>query len=173
VTPRPVPCGVATRLGNRELRTNRGQNVESWSVDELIRQHRPDLVVVGINDPMAGYPQREMPRTWIAQQTEALTERIQANSLRCIWVGPTWGTEGGPFFKNFGRVQEFSDYLATRVAPCTYVNSLAFSRPGEWPTYDGQHHTAEAYQRWAQAIAREIVATPGLRQDAVRQQPRR
>lgn len=180
VTPRTVSCGVATRLDRQELRTNRAQNAESWSVDDLIRQHRPNLIIVSIGDPMAGYPQREMPRGWITQQTQALTERIQANNLRCLWVGPSWGTEGGPFFKNFARVQEFSDYLSGQVAPCTFINSLGFSRPGEWPTFDGQHHTVDGYQRWAQAITRQIIATPNLRpagqapaQQPAQQQPRR
>lgn len=163
VAPRTVPCGVATRLGSEQLRTNRAETAQSWSIDDLVRQHRPNLLIVGIGDPMAGYSQREMPRSWITQQTHSLTERIQANQLRCIWVGPSWGTEGGPFFKNFGRVREFSEHLSAQVAPCTYIDSLALSQSGAWPTFDGQHHTPDGYQRWAQAITQQIIATPGLR----------
>lgn len=164
VVPRGVSCGTATRLGTEQMRTNRAQTAQSWSIDELIRQHRPNLVIVGIGDTMAGYPQREMPRSWITEQTRSLTARFQANSMPCIWVGPTWGTEGGPFFKTFPRVREFNEYLAQQVSPCSYVDSTTFSRPGEWATFDGQHHTVDGYQRWAQALTRQIVASPTIRQ---------
>lgn len=164
VSPRVVPCGVAERVGNAAPRINRSPQARSWAIDELIRQHRPNIVIVGVGDPMAGYQNREMPRGWITEQVRSLTLRFQANQMPCIWVGPSWGTEGGPYFKTFARVREVSDFLATQVSPCQFVDSTAMSRPGEWPTFDGQHHTIPGYQSWATAITRQIVASPVVRQ---------
>lgn len=172
VEPRTVPCGTATRLGREPFRRNDARDARSWAVDELIQRHRPNFVLITIGDTMAAYPQRELSAGWVNEQVDALTSRMRANSMTCIWVGPTWGTEGGPFFKNFGRVRELNEILSSRVEPCAYVDSLAFSRPGEWPTYDGQHHTADGYRRWAQAITRDILSMPGipiLRQQAQEQ----
>ncbi|WP_439597482.1 SGNH/GDSL hydrolase family protein [Falsiroseomonas sp.] len=159
VVPRDVPCGTATRTGNGQIQTNRTNTARSFQIDELIQRHRPNVVIVGIGDTMGGYSQREMPRSWITEQVRTLTTRFQASNMPCIWVGPTWGTEGGPFFKTFARAKELSDYLATQVAPCAYIDSTTFSRPGAWPTYDGQHHTAEGYANWARALNTQIVAT--------------
>ncbi|MBU8543271.1 MULTISPECIES: SGNH/GDSL hydrolase family protein [Roseomonadaceae] len=158
VVPRGVPCGTATRVGAGNLQTNRTNTARSFSIDELVQRHRPNLVIVGIGDTMGGYSQREMPRQWITDQVRTLTTRFQATSMPCIWVGPTWGTEGGPFFKTFDRAKELSDYLATQVAPCAYIDSTAFSRPGAWPTYDGQHHTAAGYANWARSLTPQIIA---------------
>ncbi|MGX9966465.1 SGNH/GDSL hydrolase family protein [Roseomonas sp. F4] len=157
VVPRTVACGTATRVGNQRMQTNRTPTAQSFSIDELVQRHRPNLVIVGIGDTMGGYSQREMPRAWITEQVRTLTTRFQATSMPCIWVGPTWGTEGGPFFKTFERAKELSDYLAGQVAPCAYIDSTAFSRPGAWATYDGQHHTAEGYSAWARALNTQIV----------------
>jgi lysophospholipase L1-like esterase len=163
VEPRTVSCGTATRIRNEAIVTNRTPQARSWSIDELMQQQRPNLVIVGIGDTMAGYAQREMPRSWINDQVRTLTARFQATGTPCIWIGPTWGTEGGPFFKTFARVREVADYLATQVAPCTYIDSTSFSTPGAWATFDGQHHTVEGYQRWSQALTRSIVALPSVR----------
>lgn len=164
VSPATVPCGVAQRVGNAAPCINRSPQARSWSIDELIRQHRPHIVVVGVGDTMAGYPQRDMPRGWISEQVRSLTLRLRANQMPCIWVGPSWGSEGGPYFKNFARVREVSDFLATEVSPCQFIDSTAMSRPGEWPTFDGQHHTLPAYRRWGTAITQQIVASPLVRQ---------
>jgi hypothetical protein len=164
VSPRTVPCGVAERVGNAAPRINRSPQARSWSIDALIRKHRPNIVIVGVGDPMAGYQNRELPRGWITEQVRSLTLRFQANQMPCVWVGPSWGSEGGPYFKNFARVREVADYLATQVSPCQFIDSTSMARPGEWPTFDGQHHTLPAYQRWGAAITQQIVASPVVRQ---------
>lgn len=58
-----------------------------------------------------------------------------------------------------------SSFLATNVAPCTYIDSLTFSKPGEWITTDGQHFTIDGYQKWAKAIGGALSALPA---DAVK-----
>ena len=49
-----------------------------------------------------------------------------------------------------------SAFLAANVAPCSYVDSLKFSKPGEWATTDGQHLNVQAYQKWGAAISAEL-----------------
>ena len=162
VAPRPVPCGTAQRIGSGPVQEDRSPKAVSWSIDALIDRYKPDVVVIGIGDTMGGYNQREMPRPWIQENVEELTARVAAHHLPCVWIGPGWGTEGGPYFKTYARAKELSDFLSTAVAPCAYVDSLALSKPGEWPTFDGQHYTAVGYQRWGAALAQAITQTPAV-----------
>ncbi|MNN74371.1 hypothetical protein D3C81_1905620 [compost metagenome] len=53
-----------------------------------------------------------------------------------------------------------SNFLATNVAPCTYIDSLSFSKPGEWVTIDGQHFTIAGYKSWANAIGTALGNLP-------------
>jgi hypothetical protein len=129
----------------------------SWSIDTLIQQTHPNLIVVEIGDALAGYGDRELRRGYVSEQVALLTDRIKAHHLPCVWIGPGWGTEGGPYFKTFARVKEYSDYLATQVAPCEYIDSLTLSKPGEWPTFDGQHYTVPGYQKWGAALSTVIL----------------
>ena len=46
------------------------------------------------------------------------------------------------------------------MAPCTYIDSLTFSKPGEWITTDGQHFTIDGYQKWAKAIGTALGDLP-------------
>jgi hypothetical protein len=162
VVPRVVPCGTAKREFNSPIKIDRSPKAKSWSIDALIQQYHPNAVIVGLGDTMGGYSQKEMPTDWIASQVSSLTARLTADNVPCLWLGPGWGTEGGPYFKTFARTRQLSDYLATVVSPCHYVDSTTLSKPGEWPTFDGQHYTAFGYQKWgevlSQAITRVITA---------------
>lgn len=122
------------------------------------------MVVVGMGDTMAGYIHRTMPREEIREQVTALTAEIRALNLPCIWIGPSWGSEGGPFLKTFDRVREMNEFLSTVVAPCTYVDSTRLSRPGQWPTFDGQHYTVDGYRAYGQALGQAITAIPAVQQ---------
>jgi len=161
IAPREVSCGSAQRLGNGPVQENKTSSARSWAVDQLIQQIHPNVVVVEIGDTMAGYNQKELPRAWISENVGALTTRIRANNVPCIWIGPSWGTEGGPYFKTYARVKEFSDYMKSILTTCTYIDSLAMAQPGQWPTFDGQHHTYAGYQQWGNAI------TAALNQSAI------
>ena len=163
VAPRPVSCGTATHLETGPVTEDKSPAAMSWAVTDLIHQYHPQLVVIGIADTLAGYRQHEISAGWIKGQVHALVEKITAENVRCVWLGTTWGTEGGPLGKNYARVKELSDQLAQDVAPCDYVDSLAFSKPGEWPTIDGQHHTAAAYALWGQAATQAILQTAAVR----------
>ncbi len=74
-----------------------------------------------MGDTIGGYKQPTFPRAWAWQQVTALTKEIGATGVKCAWVGPAWGSEGGKFGKTFDRVRETSEFLANNVAPCTYV----------------------------------------------------
>ena len=75
---------------------------------------------------MAGYAQPALPAEWIGEQIKDITRRIQAANLPCVWIGPGWGTEGGPYFKNYARVRQVNAYLESNVAPCRYIDSTKF-----------------------------------------------
>ncbi|WP_426957415.1 SGNH/GDSL hydrolase family protein [Muricoccus radiodurans] len=157
---RVASCGTAQRVQNGQLEQVRGANARTTPLDELVRQYRPNMIVVSMGDTMAGYVQRTFPRDNIRDEVQALTDRIKSLNLPCIWIGPSWGTEGGPFLKTFDRVREMSAYLATIVTPCTYVDSTRLSQPGQWATFDGQHYTVDGYRAYGQALAQTIAAMP-------------
>ncbi len=159
VVPRVTPCGTAVHIQNAPVVEDRAKTASSWSVTDLIRRHHPQVVVIGIADTLAAYGQPTLPVSWIKEQIHVLTSKIASENVGCIWLGTSWGNEGGPFGKNFARVKELSDLLATSVAPCEYVDSLKFSKPGEWPTYDGQHHTTIGYELWGAAATKAIMQT--------------
>ena len=163
VAPRVTPCGNAVRVERGAIKEENGNKAHSWSVDQLVGQVKPNIVVVGIGDTMAGYNQKVFPKEWITEQVTALTTRLRADNVRCIWVGPGWGTEGGPYFKTFARVKELSDLLSTVVAPCEYIDSLTLSKPGEWSTFDGQHYSAVGYQKWGEALGMAIANSATVR----------
>lgn len=155
------PCGSAFRLDTGPIRQRAGEAGFTKPLPELISLHHPDLIVVINGDTMAGYKSATLPRPWISKEVGTLTAGIKASGVRCVWVGPAWGNEGGKNNKNFPRVKEMSDFLADNVAPCTYIDSLKLSKPGEWSTQrnDGQHFTESGYQAWGNAIANQIVTS--------------
>lgn len=127
-------------------------------IGKLIDKHHPDLIVVVIGDTMASYDTTPMPKSWIWEGVSGLTKEIKSHGTRCVWVGPVWGEDGGKYKKTNARAKEFSDYLSTLVAPCTYVDSLAFSKIGEWKTDDGEHLLKHGYEGWAKGITEAIVS---------------
>ena len=153
-----LSCGRAERHNADEPIIDKSAKVKTWSLDKLIKQIHPNLLIVELGDNMAGYGTLpELPKDWILYETAEILQPITARHLPCIWVGPPWGSEGGPSNKTFARVHELSDYLSTIVSPCHYVDSLRFSQPGQWPTFDGEHLTPDSYRLWAADIANAVV----------------
>ena len=74
---------------------------------------------------MAGYAQPALPAAVDrrADQGSPWSAGSRPANLPCVWIGPGWGTEGGPYFKNYARVRQVNDYLSTHVAPCRYIDS--------------------------------------------------
>jgi len=156
VYPATVSCGRAERHGKEGPKIDRAASIPTWTIDSLIAKTHPNLVVIEMGDTMAGYGQHDFPRAWIYQQVHALTGRIAAQNIPCVWIGPPWGSEGTTFHKTFDRVKEMSEFLSTAVAPCRFIDSTQFSQPGQWPTIDGQHLTNAGYRAWGEDIARSL-----------------
>lgn len=162
LTASTLTCGRGERHNTDEAAIDTSDKVKVWSLAQLMQHHHPNLVVIELGDNMAGYGVLpELPRDWIAQQVRQLTHTIHAKRVPCVWVGPPWGAEGGASNKTFARVKELSDYLAGVVAPCHYINSLTFSKPGEWPTFDGEHLTPDSYRVWGADITKATVDMSG------------
>jgi len=159
ITPKSVQCG-AFRVNSGPIRFRPADIASTQPIATLIEKHHPNLVILVIGDTMASYDTKEIPKQWVWQNVSALTREIKAQGIRCAWVGPAWGENGGPdeYKKRNPRAREFSDYLSTIVAPCTYIDSLAFSKIGEWKTIDGQHFDQDGYQSWAKNITKAIIS---------------
>lgn len=158
--------GTAERAGNGVVRERQAEAAIMKPLPDLLAKHHPNLIVVVNGDTMASYDKPVLPKAWVRDQVKTLTDGIQAAGLKCVWVGPAWGTEGGDNGKSYPRVREMSAFLADNVAPCIYIDSLKMSRPGEWAPiphgtdhFDGQHFMKEGYQAWGRAITNEIVSS--------------
>jgi hypothetical protein len=156
VYPTTVSCGKAQRIGKAGPEIDRIPGSATYQIDAVIGRTHPNLVVIEMGDTMAGYGQHDFPQGWIYQQVRALTGRIAAQNIPCVWVGPPWGSEGSSYHKTFARVKEMADFLSTAVAPCKFIDSTQFSKEGEWPTIDGQHLTSAGYKAWGADIAASL-----------------
>lgn len=155
-------CGFAFRLNDGKIRT-RGRDLgPTIPLPELVGKFQPNLIVVVNSDTMASYKEPTLNKAWVASEVSTLTHGLKASGVSCMWVGPTWGTEGGKYNKTFARAKELSDFLAEIVSPCTYVDSLKMSQPGEWSTLDGMHLSTSGYQNWGSAITRQILTSATL-----------
>lgn len=156
VYPTTVSCGKAERIGKQGPEIDRKPGTPTYQIDTLLGKTHPGLVVIEMGDTMAGYGQKDFPQAWIYQQVHALTGRIAAQNVPCVWVGPPWGSEGTSYHKTFARVTQMSQFLASAVAPCHFIDSTQFSKPGEWPTIDGQHLTGAGYRAWGADITKAL-----------------
>jgi hypothetical protein len=154
--PTVISCGTGEHQDKSPVVMNPKAH-PGWTINELLARHHPNLVIVELGDTMAGYGLAQMDRAWISDQVHTLTGKITANKISCVWVGPTWGQDEPPYRKSVARVQEISQFLSTTVAPCNFIDSTAFARPGEWPTRDGGHLQPDSYRRWATAIADTVI----------------
>lgn len=166
----PGTCGGAERVGKGKI-TYGGKAAKTVPIGQLLQKDKPDLVVIVMGDTMAGYTTPQFPKTWIWQQVTSLTKTIASNQTACVWVGPAWGSEGGKYQKTFARVKMMSSFLSSNVAPCTYIDSLTFSKPGAWTTTDGQHFTATGYKAWGDAIVQKLVELPNVQAAAKTAKP--
>lgn len=153
-----LPCGRGERHNADQPIVDQSAKVKTWSLEKLIDQHHPNLLIVELGDNMGGYGTLPaLPTDWISFEVQEMLKPVEAHHLPCIWVGPPWGAEGGKSNKTFARVQELSSYLSQNVYPCRYVDSLRFSQPGQWATFDGEHLTPDSYRIWGADIADATV----------------
>jgi hypothetical protein len=168
LTVRVASCGTAQRVQSGAIAQQTGPNAKTTPVDQLVAQNKPNMIMVAMADTIGGYTRPQMPKEEIQEQVMALTDKIRSMNIPCLWVGPSWGTEGGPFMKTFPRVEELNAYMATVVSPCTYVDSTKLSKPGAWPTFDGQHYTVDGYKAYGAALAEQIAKMPEVQAAAKR-----
>jgi hypothetical protein len=158
----PGTCGGAERRGT-EKAVVLGGKAATQPISEMLAADKPDLVLIVMGDTMASYTKPAFPKAWLWQQTTAFTKAIAATGTQCVWVGPNWGTEGGKYGKTYARVEMMSKFLAANVAPCSYIDSLQFSKPGQWATVDGQHLTTQGYKTWSADISKAVLAAPAVK----------
>lgn len=162
----PGTCGGTERRGSAPA-VFQATGVQTQPIKTLLSTEKPNLVVIVMGDTMAGYG-KDFPKTWAWQSTTQLTKAISSTQTQCIWVGPPWGSEGGQYNKTYARVRQVSSFLSSNVAPCTYIDSLTFAKPGEWMAVDGPHLNTPSYQLWGKAITQAIQDT--LQKDAANPQ---
>ncbi len=155
----PVPCGADRFKGEAVFK---GRAATTIPIKKLIAEDKPDLVVIIIGDTMASYDNETFPRAWAWQSVTSLTKEIATTKTPCVWVGPPWGNPGGKYFKNDKRVEFMSNFLEKNVAPCIYIDSLKFSKPGQWATLDGQHFNLAGYKSWSQSITEALASLPSV-----------
>lgn len=159
----PGTCGGAERRGS-EKAVVLGSKAATVPISQLLAADKPDLVLVVMGDTMASYTKPAFPKAWLWQQTTAFTKALATSGTRCVWVGPNWGTEGGKYGKTYARVEMTSKFLASNVAPCSYIDSLQFSKPGQWATVDGQHLTGPGYKTWSDNIGKALLQAPAVKE---------
>lgn len=157
INPALNPCGRGERHNGEPAKIEADPRLRGWTLPDLIGRYSPNLVVIEFGDTLAGYGvMPTLPRQLIQEQVHDLLISVKARNLPCIWIGPPWGSEGGPYKKTYARVKEVSDYLSQIVAPCHYIDSLEFSKPGQWPTRDGIHLTPPGTEIWDKYIVSSI-----------------
>jgi hypothetical protein len=156
ISPGTASCGTLERQDKAPAVSDQ-KTKPTWNINQLIAEHHPNLVVVQLGDTMAPYGGAHVETAWIHDQVTGLAGRIAANKISCVWIGPTWGADSGPYRRSDAEVQTMSHLLSTSVAPCTYIDSTTFARPGEWHTRDGGHLEPDGYRKWAAAITASIV----------------
>lgn len=154
-------CGRAERHERGPILIEAQKTEPTYVVGKLIEQHHPNLIIVQTGDTLAGYGNAKIDRPWAIDQVRALTGRIAASKIPCDWVGPTWGQDRPPFDRTDASVKEMAQFLSQSVAPCKYIDSTTFARPGEWPTIDGTHLLPDGYRKWSMDITSAVVRMNG------------
>lgn len=153
----PSTCGAAERKGAERPKFYLGKSGNTRPITQIMAENQPDWVVVVMGDNFAGY-KTGLEKQWAFQEVSQLIGAITKNPrTHCAWVGPTWGRDGGPFGKTDAGVSTVSQFLSVNTKPCVYINSLDFSKPGQWPVEaDGQHLKPDGYRLWGRAISRSL-----------------
>lgn len=157
-------CGGAERVDNGPVKMSLGKSFQTRAIGDYVKDVKPDLVVIEINDTIADYKNDTFPREWQKDEVSKLAKALAQTGVKCAWVGPAWGQEKGSYGKNPARTVQVADFLASNVAPCSFIDSRKMSKESApWPSTDGQHYTIPGYKSWADGIIKAVVALPGLK----------
>jgi acyl-CoA thioesterase-1 len=110
---------------------------------DLVRKHRPDVVVLtlGANDVFIPHPNA------LAKHVEAIAKAAVATGAECYWVGPPlWKGDKG-----------LTAMLAERAAPCRFFDSGALTLERK---PDGIHPSDRGGEAWAAAFWEFYEAAP-------------
>jgi hypothetical protein len=160
LSPTIVSCGRGEHHEHAAPVIQEQKMLPTYVLNDLIQKSHPNLIIVELGDTLAAYGS-PMATSWVHDEIHGLMGKIAASKISCVWVGPIWGLENSAYHKTVAGVQEVSHLLSQSVAPCSYIESIAFARPGEWPTRDGTHLQPDGYRKWARAITDAIVRMKG------------
>ncbi|HWB47599.1 MAG TPA: SGNH/GDSL hydrolase family protein [Stellaceae bacterium] len=156
-----LACGRGERHDKGPPMIDYKHVLPTYQLSELIATNHPNLIIVELGDVMEGYSSGPPDTSWIRQQVGTLSGKIAANHISCVWVGPTWGQDKPPYNKTESGVKAIVGLLSQSVAPCRYIDSTTFVRPGQWPTKDGSHLMPDGYRQWGQDITNAVVQLKG------------
>jgi len=119
-------------------------------LDELVRHHRPDLVVISLGGNMRGYNE-----AWITSQTRALLAVAASSGAQVVWVS---SPERRADDADPRAYQAFTRALREAVGDdAQFVDS---SRHSDYAGHDGVHYAGtlgtERAQAWARGVFGEI-----------------
>lgn len=91
----PGLCGSAERLGKSPPRLKLARAAHTVALQALVKQEQPDWLIIVMGDTLAGYREGNFSKPWALREVHQLTEAINYLNVRCIWVGPPGGSNGG------------------------------------------------------------------------------
>lgn len=155
LSPSTTSCGRGERHETAAPAMDYRKLLPTYALSNLIEAHHPNLVIVELGERI------EPDHAWVRQEIHALTGKITASHIPCVWVGPTWGQNKPPYPTTDAGIKEISQLLSESVSPCSFFDSTTFARPGELPTTDGAHLQPDGYRRWGKAISDAVVRLKG------------
>lgn len=111
-------------------------------VEELIKEHRPDLVIVQLGTNNVTVPN---PPAFLPAIEEVVAE---AKVLPCYWVGPVTLEQ-----KAYGM----NEFLREHVAPCAFIDSFGLKLDRQ---SDKIHPTQLAARKWANYLWEQTDKSP-------------
>ncbi len=140
------------------------------SMERLLIKEKPKKLIIELGDNhfewIGNNPRRAVGIPANAgKYMNALLAKVD-DSTPCYWVGPTWGSRGGSYFKSDAMVDEMYATIKKAVGHrCEIVDCRnAVSRNS---TGDGlHHHNKEASKAWAGCIAEKTKTTTATGGDA-------
>jgi hypothetical protein len=146
-----VSCGRGEHHDRGPVAVSANQRLPTYELGDLIAKNHPNLVIVELGERL------EPDHTWVRQEVHTLAGKIAADHISCVWVGPIWGQDKPPYATTDAGIREISQLLSGSVAPCAFIDSTTFARPGEIQTTDGTHLVPDGYRRWGKAISDSII----------------
>jgi hypothetical protein len=153
-------CGSAERLSIGPIKINIGESAKNHNLNQLIKAETPKVLIIVMGDTLANYSGPNLSIPFVKMEVNHITAVVKESKINCFWIGPSWGTEGGPSKKTHKRVEQISNLLSESVKPCKYIDSLKMFSPNQLATVDGQHYTSTGYDLWGkqlfQVLSKEI-----------------